>query len=557
MRTSSAERIARHRREGWWGDTHTWQLFEAAARRDPAAIALIDPPNRAAIAGGEPLSLDWAGVRERALAVASWLRAEGVGEGDVVLVQLPNTAEAVLCLLAVSALGAISSPVPMQYGPHEVRGIAAAVGPRVFVSAERFRGEDPAPARTAAMPAGVRCLSLGPERMARLHACAIGAVASPSADDVYTLCWTSGTTGLPKAVPRSHNQWRAQTVAVIGMGLEPGMRMLCPFPLVNMASLSGFFYPWMELGGTLLLHHPIDLPVFLSQLSSGRVAYTVAPPALLNMLLAQPGLLAAHDLSALRIVASGSAPLAPSMVRAFEEQHGIAVVNVFGSNEGVSLLASAQEVPDPAQRAVLFPRYGVPGLAWSNPISDRIGTRLVDDASGAVIDAPGVVAELQITGPNVMDGYLGAPAQDPAVFSPDGWLRSGDLFEIAPEDPRFYRFAGRLKDVIVRGGIKVSPEELDTLLAGHPELAEVAVAGYPCETLGERVGVAVVVRGERAPELADIRAFLADLGVARIKWPERLLCLPALPRNPLGKVLRHEIAARLAAPPSPSTGVPS
>ncbi len=554
MRTASEERVARYHREGWWGDATTWQLFEAAAARDPAAPALIDPPNRAVIAGGEPLALDWRAVREHALAMAAWLRAEGVGEGDVVLMQVPNTVESVLCLLGIAAIGAIASPVPMQYGPHELRGIAAAVTPRVFVSAEQFRGDDPAAARNAVVPAGVRSLSLGPRRMQTLTFAEHAALAAPSADDVFTLCWTSGTTGTPKAVPRSHNQWRAQTVAVLGMGLEPGMRMLCPFPLVNMASLSGFFYPWLELGGTLLLHHPLDLPVFLSQISDGQVAYTVVPPALLNLLLKQRELLAAHDLSVLRIVASGSAPLSPWMVKGFQEEFGIEVVNVFGSNEGVSLLASARDVPDPVQRAVLFPRYGVPGLVWSNPISECIGTRLVDPLTGRPVDEPGVVAELQITGPNVMDGYHGASAQDPAVFSVDGWFRSGDLFEIAPEDPRFYRFAGRLKDLIVRGGMKISPEELDTLLAGHPDVAEAAVAGYPDPILGERIGVAVVMRGERAPDLAALCGFLAEKGVARIKWPERLVCLPALPRNPLGKVLRHEIAARLAEAEPPSTG---
>ena len=556
MRTASEERIARYRREGWWGDAGTWQLLEAAVARDPAAPALIDPPNRAAIAGGEPLSLDWSSVRDHALAVAAWLRAEGVREGDVVLMQLPNTVESVLCLLAIAAIGAIASPVPMPYGPHELRGIAASISPRAFVSAEQFRGEDPGPARAAAMPPGVCCLSLGPARMASLAAASHMTPAVISADDVFTLCWTSGTTGTPKGVPRSHNQWRAQTVAVLGMGLEPGMRMLCPFPLVNMASLSGFFYPWLELGGTLLLHHPLDLPVFLSQISDGQVAYTVAPPALLNLLLKQRELLAAHDLSALRIVASGSAPLSPWMVQAFQEEFGIEVVNVFGSNEGVSLLASAREVPDPVQRAVLFPRYGVPGLAWSNPISARIGTRLVDPLTGDTVDAPGVVAELQITGPNVMDGYHGASAEDPAVFSAEGWFRSGDLFEIAPEDPRFYRFVGRLKDLIVRGGMKISPEELDTLLSGHPEVTEAAVAGYPDPILGERVGVAVVARGERAPDLAALCGFLAEKGVARIKWPERLVCVPALPRNPLGKLLRHALAAQLAHT-APSGGTPA
>jgi acyl-CoA synthetase (AMP-forming)/AMP-acid ligase II len=244
------------------------------------------------------------------------------------------------------------------------------------------------------------------------------------------------------------------------------------------------------------------------------------------------------------------------MVQTFQEEFGIEVVNVFGSNEGVSLLASAREVPDPVQRAVLFPRYGVPGLAWSNPISARIGTRLVDPLTGDTVDVPGVVAELQITGPNVMDGYHGASVQDPAVFSADGWFRSGDLFEIVPEDPRFYRFVGRLKDLIVRGGMKISPEELDTLLSGHPEVTEAAVAGYPDPILGERVGVAVVARGERAPDLAALCAFLAEKGVARIKWPERLVCVPALPRNPLGKLLRHALAAQLADT-APSGGTPA
>ena len=189
-------------------------------------------------------------------------------------------------------------------------------------------------------------------------------------------------------------------------------------------------------------------------------------------------------------------------------------------------------------------------------ISARIRTRLADPVTGEVVETAGVVAELQVTGPNVMDGYLHMPTDDPAVFSADGWFRSGDLFEIAPEDPRFYRFMGRLKELIVRGGMKISPEELDTLLAGHPGLTEAAVAGYPDPVLGERVGVAVVPRGEPAPGLADISAFLGEKGVARIKWPERLLVLEALPRNPLGKLLRHALAVQLAADTTSPGGTP-
>ena len=541
MKTASPELIARNRALGWWGDATAWSLLEGAVAAAPQGIALLDPPNRAALVGGEPQRIDWQGLRAAALALASRLAGEGVGRDDVVLTQFPNTVESVIALLGITALGAMASPVPMPYGRHELSGIAALLKPRAFLSIPDFRGNAHCAVQAAAFPDAVRCLPFS-------CADAWGAHATPvavDADEVFTICWTSGTTGTPKGVPRSHNQWLAQTVAVNGMGVEPGMRMLCPFPLVNMASLSGFFFPWLQCRGTLALHHPLELPVFLGQLQAERIEYTVVPPALLNMLLKQPALLAAHDLSALRIVASGSAPLAPWMVRGFQEEHGIEVVNVFGSNEGVSLLSSALDVPEPEKRAALFPRFGVEGIHWKNPVSARIRTRLVDPQSGEVVDSPGQTGELQVRGPNVFDGYFAAPEDNRRAFTEDGFFRSGDLFEIATQDPRFYRFVGRCKDIIVRGGMKISPEELDTLLAGHPMLAEVAVAPYPDEVLGERICAVVVPRPGQAPVLADVVSWLEAQGIARIKLPERLVVVEALPRNPLGKLLRHELAALL------------
>ena len=547
MKTSPPERIAHYRARGWWGDATAWSLLEDAAAAAPAALALLDPPDRNTLAGGDPQRLDWQTVRARSLAVAGWLASQGLRRDDVVLLQLPNTVELVLALLGTSALGAIASPVPMQYGAHELRSIAAVLRPRLFVAAERFRGATPAIDPADTFDADLRCLRLGAERLAALAEAAEASPLPADADEIFTICWTSGTTGRPKGVPRSHNQWVAQTLAVTGMGITPGMRMLCPFPLVNMASLSGFFFPWLQRRGLLALHHPLDLPVFLAQLEQERIEYTVAPPALLNMLLKQPALMSARDLSALRLVASGSAPLAPWMVRGFQEQHGIEVVNVFGSNEGVSLVSSGADVADPDMRATLFPRFGVEGLAWRNPVSARIGTRLVDPGSGALVETPGEPAELQVRGPNVIDGYLDSPADNRAAFGADGWFRSGDLFEIAAEDPRFYRFVGRCKDIIVRGGMKISPEEIDTLLAGHPMLVEAAVAAWPDEVLGERICAVVVPRPGEQPTLGDVVDYLAGKGLSRMKLPEKIVLTDALPRNPLGKLLRHalsDIAAR-------------
>jgi acyl-CoA synthetase (AMP-forming)/AMP-acid ligase II len=237
------------------------------------------------------------------------------------------------------------------------------------------------------------------------------------------------------------------------------------------------------------------------------------------------------------------------MVRSWQEEYGIEVVNIFGSNEGMAFASSARDVPDPERRATLFPRFGVEGIAWSNRIAARIRTRLVDPASGLTISGPGQPGEMQIAGPNVIDGYFEAPETNREVFTPDGFFRTGDLFEIAGdgEDSRYYRFVGRCKDIIVRGGMKISPEELDTLLAAHPRIAEVAVVGYPDAVLGERICAVVVPRPGETVSLADLVAFLESSQVARIKFPEKLALVAALPRNPLGKVQRAALRPLAAA----------
>ena len=161
------------------------------------------------------------------------------------------------------------------------------------------------------------------------------------------------------------------------------------------------------------------------------------------------------------------------------------------------------------------------------------------------IEEPGVPGELLFKGPTIFDGYWKAPRANAEVFTQDGYFRTGDLFEIAGpvDDPRYYRFVGRRKDIIVRGGMNVSPAELDALLAGHPDLADAAVFGAPDPVLGERIAVAVVMKPGHRVVLEDIVAFLQEKGVAVFKLPERLHVFPELPRNALEKVLRHELAA--------------
>jgi len=170
-------------------------------------------------------------------------------------------------------------------------------------------------------------------------------------------------------------------------------------------------------------------------------------------------------------------------------------------------------------------------------------TRLVDLDTREVVTEPGVRAELEIAGPSVFDGYWQAAEANQIVFSEDGYFRTGDVFEIPEEAGKsdYYRFVGRSKDIIVRGGMKISPDEIDGVLAGCPGINAVAVTGFEDPVLGERIGAAVVPQAGHVISLEDLTRYLTDQGMAVFKLPEKMIIMEALPVNATGKVLRAEL----------------
>jgi acyl-CoA synthetase (AMP-forming)/AMP-acid ligase II len=313
--------------------------------------------------------------------------------------------------------------------------------------------------------------------------------------------------------------------------------------MINMASIGGFLFNWLLCKGKLVQHHPFDLNVFLNQISTEDVKYTIAPPAIMNMLLNNPAILDQQDFSSLRCIGCGGAPLSEWMVESFQNKYNLTVQNIFGSNEGATLLSSRNEIEDPHLRAKYFPRFGVEGFDWSNPVSKLVKTKLISIETNTEISDPGQPGELLISGATVFDGYWNAPEANAEVFDDEGFFRTGDLFEISPKDTqmRFYKFCGRCKDLIIRGGMNISPEELDNLLSSHPKMLEVAVTGYDDDILGEKVGVVAVVAEGETISLDEIIEFLRDQQIAKYKMPEDLRLIDALPKNPVGKVLRREL----------------
>jgi acyl-CoA synthetase (AMP-forming)/AMP-acid ligase II len=547
MRTTPQHLAAEYRASGAWSEQRLGDLFAAAASADPARPALVDPPNRAALDGAAPRRLDWRSLSALVDATMVSLADAGLRRDDVLITQLPNVVEYAAVYLACARLGVVISPVPMQFRRGEIEPLCKLTRARALLTVVAFKGTEHAKlASTVADLPKVLVLgqSFAPEPRATDAARVreLELAASVHADDIVTICWTSGTEGVPKGVPRSHNHWIAGSVAHYDAAqIRRGDRLLNPFPLINMAAIGGCFMSWLRSAGTLLLHHPFELPVFLQQIASEQPEYAIAPPAVLMLLLQNETLLNGVDLSCLRCIGSGSAPLPPVMIKAYKERYGIEIINNFGSNEGVAFCCGPLEAPDPQSRSRLFPRFGRPDVDWQQRIAKITHTRLMDPDSGAEILAPNQPGEMQIRGPVVFDGYYAAPEVTARSFTADGWFRTGDLFLIDATG-RYYQFVGRLKQLINRGGMKISPDEIDAVLAEHPDVAEGAVVGYPDEVLGERICAVVVPKAGKTVTVETLQDHFRARELAVFKWPERVRIVERLPRNPLGKVVRGEIA---------------
>ena len=546
MITSSAQRIADYRQRGWWGDLTLHGMLRHHAANNPHLLAVADQPNRHALTGDAPLRLSFTELDHASDNLASQLLHAGITSGDAILVQLPNIAELVMAYLAASKLGAIISPAAVQYGAHELQHICATINPAAMLTIEQFNGLPLAANARLALPSSVKVLRFNQEL--RVDKTANQQVSQQltdyerrhptGADDILTICWTSGTTGTPKGVPRSHNMWFATSrCCVEAADYQLGDRFLNIFPMVNMGSVGAFLYPAMLVGCSIFLHHPLDPAVFLAQLQDEKITFTVAPPAVLNQLAKNEAMWNQFDFSELRSIGSGSAPLAPWMIETFAKKYGKEVLNFYGSNEGISLFCTPQHGSDATQRATLFPRVGAGITYWDSDVNSIVISKVVDIETGEEITEVGKVGELLFDGATVFDGYLGTDNSE--VFTHDGFFRTGDLVELCGEPPNFYRIADRCKDIINRGGLKISPMEIDVLLEGLPNSVEAAVCAYVDDRLGEKICACVVSAPQTpAPTLDQITQHLSNQGIAKFKLPERLELFNALPRNPLGKVQR-------------------
>jgi acyl-CoA synthetase (AMP-forming)/AMP-acid ligase II len=331
---------------------------------------------------------------------------------------------------------------------------------------------------------------------------------------------SSGSESEPKLVLYSHNALACGRGAFIQRLIPPGgeLRALFLLPLATSFGSNGSTVTLARHGGTLVLQSKFDAETTLRLIERARPTHLIGVPTMFRMMIDHPSR-PTFDLSSLRVVAPGGAQLDASTAEACRAAFDCAVVNVYGSADGVN---SHTALDDPPSRVTSAGRPN-PAVAEILVVDDDLRPRPV-----------GVAGEIIARGPMSPMRYIGDDELNAKYRTPDGWVRTGDL-GVFDEDG-YLTVVGRRKDVVIRGGANISPAEVEQAIVAHPAVRDVACIGVPDPLMGERL-CACVVAGESIT-LDELTTFLTAQGLDRFKHPERLLLLDSLPLSPAGKVAR-------------------
>jgi 2,3-dihydroxybenzoate-AMP ligase len=521
-----AELARRYQREAYWnGETLAGLL------RDPARSG---PSRTAVVAGGQRIS--YAELDGRADQLAAGLHALGAAAGDRFVVQLPNTVGLLAVCIALFRLGAIPILALASHRKAEI-GYLCEHGEAVgLVIPDVHLGFDYRPmAREvrAALPGLRHVLVVGnPGEFTALADIVRPPADLPSPDPAeVALCLLSGgTTGLPKLIPRTHNDYLCQMRGTAWeMGLDESGAYLAALPVTHNAALGcpGALGALWAGAKVVLAASPAPDEAF-PLIAAEDVTLTTLMPTFLPLWAATVDLFGV-DLSRL-VIEVGGARLDPAVVRSAEQALGCVITRWFGMAEGMLCFTRPGE---PAR--VRHETEGRP--LWP---SDEI--RIVDERER---DVPhGGIGELLVRGPSVVRGYFRAPEYNATAFTAAGFLRTGDLARMTPEGNMVVE--GRLRDVVNRGGEKVPTAEVEEHVRAHPSVKDVAITALPDAALGER-SCAFVIPGEKPPSLRELRDFLAGRGLAAFKLPDQLELIGSFPCTPVGKVDKAALRASRAA----------
>ena len=439
-------------------------------------------------------------LEERTRAEAQSLLGSGLQAGDRFLLSAESSASLVVAYVAALRAGLIVVPVNAGYTEVEVARIVRDARPSAAVVDDDERAGWIRSASDQAIDVRGIDLDLPPGPDAVLDAAAT--------DDGALLVYTSGTTGRPKGALLTHGNLLSSATGVnAAWRWQPDDRLLLTLPLFHLHGLGVGLNGSLCAGSSIVLRPKFDLDDVVARCAGKGVSLFFGVPAMYQRVAAAGR---ADALRGLRLLVSGSAPLAPSIAEAIEQGAGQIPLERYGMTETVMLTGNPYDGPR-KPGTVGFPFPGVE-------------LRLADGG------------EVEVTGPMVIDGYYEQPDATADSFTSDGWFRTGDLGEF--DEDGYLRLIGRSKDLIITGGYNVHPREVEEALLTHPSVREVAVVGRASERWGEEVTAVVVAEG--ASDADELKAHAAN-ALAAYKLPKRIEFVDELPKNALGKVLRNEL----------------
>ncbi|MCC7276283.1 MAG: AMP-binding protein [Alphaproteobacteria bacterium] len=494
----------------------------AAGRDDAVAIA----------ASGRP-ALTFAGLRRLAGDTVARLNRLGIGRNDAVAIVLPNGPEMAAAFVAV-ACGATTAPLNPGYRADEFDFYLGDLDARALI-VERGSAS---PAIAVATARGVPIVELvadpsapaGSFTLEGTAAAAPPAAAGPARpDDVALVLHTSGTTSRPKIVPLSHRNVCASARNIrVALALTASDRCLNIMPLFHIHGLIAAVLSSLGAGGSVFCTPGFNALRFFAQLAEARPTWYTAVPTMHQAILARAErnkeAIAANPL---RLIRSSSASLPPQVMRALEETFGVPVIESYGMTEASHQMASNPLPPRPR-------KPGTVGVAAGPEVA-------IMEETGSAILPRGAIGEVVIRGANVTRGYAGNPEANAKGFA-DGWFRTGDQGVLDAEG--YLTITGRLKELINRGGEKISPREVDEVLMDHPAVAQALTFSVPHDKLGEEVAAAVVLAEGATATEQDLKDFVS-VRLADFKVPRKVVFLPEIPKGATGKLQRIGLAQRL------------
>ncbi|WP_213576043.1 AMP-binding protein [Rhodococcus sp. USK13] len=523
----SANTLEAFRSNGYWRDESLAEHVDRWATIDPDFVAVTD--GYGALTRGE--------LRAQAYRLAASLKKLGVERGDRVQVQLPNWNEFVVIYVALARIGAVLVPTMPVYRHDEVRYVLEHSGAKISFVTEEFRKF-----RYTDMLAEVRTEVPGLEHVIVVR----GAVGDdeiafesltagdhvpgddelgppPSADATHAIIYTSGTESRPKGCQHTFNTLSFTVYGLGGevMNLNPSDVMFMPSPITHATGLAVGVAAPLILGSGIHLLDVWEPNEGLRRIAEFKTTISMAATPFLQMALGAIEAGADHDVSSMRMWVSAGAPIPETLLRAWKKAlPECLLLPVYGSSEG--LLVTAVRADDPVEKVLSSDGRAFDGVQLE-----------IRDEDGTVVPA-GAEGQMFYGGPGIFLGYWRDPERTAAMVDDRGFLSSGDLGRVDAEG--YLRVTGRIKDLIIRGGMNISAREVEEHLLAHPAITGAAAVSMPDPRLGEKVCAFIEVNGP-APTLEELADFLRNERKAMAqKIPEKVVVVDQLPTTATGKI---------------------